>query len=85
MNTTFLLLAEFGQADIPLEAIASRYLGLDAKVAKARARRDELPFPCVRPGGSQKSPWLVRVTDLADWLDTEHARARSEWAKRQVG
>lgn len=83
MNTTFLLLAEFGVTDIPLELVAERYLGLDERTAKMRAARGELPFPSFR-AGSQKAPWLVRVTDLAEWLDREREKARSDWAKRQV-
>ena len=33
MNTIFLLLAEFGQADVPVETVCSRYLGLDERQA----------------------------------------------------
>lgn len=83
MNTTFLLMAEFGQSDIPLETVAVRYLGLDEKAARAKANRGELPFPAFR-AGSQKSPWMVRITDLADWLDAEHAKAADDWRKRRT-
>jgi hypothetical protein len=82
VNATFLLFAEFGQTDIPLETIAARYLGIDGKVARARANRGELPFPAFR-AGSQKSPWLVRITDLAEWLERERGRAASDWMSRQ--
>ena len=81
MNTTFLLMAEFGQTDIPLDIVAHRYLGLSDKQAYAKASRANLPFPAFR-AGSQKSPWLVRVTDLAQWLDTERTKAASDWQKR---
>ena len=37
MNTIFLLLAEFGQADVPVETVCSRYLGLDERQAKRQA------------------------------------------------
>jgi hypothetical protein len=83
MNTTFLLMAEFGQTDIPLDLVAARYLGLDSKAARWKAAKSELPFPAFR-AGSQKSPWLVRVTDLAGWLDGEHDRAFADWTKRKV-
>lgn len=83
MNTTFLLLAEFGRVDVELELVAERYLSLDKRAAFARACRCELPFPAYRPG-SQKSPWMVRVTDLASWLDQEHAKGETEWKKRQI-
>jgi len=82
MNTAFLLLAEFGAADVPVELVAERYLALDAKTAKARAARAELPFPAYRCG-SQKSPWVVRISDLAAWLDAERAKGLADWRARQ--
>lgn len=83
VSTLFLLLAEFGQADIPVEAAAARYLGLEPRAAKARATRGELPFPAYRCG-SQKSPWLVRLTDLADWIDRERAQGLTDWRARNA-
>lgn len=82
MNTTFLLLAEFGSADIPVEIVCSRYLGLDARTAKRQAAMAVLPFPAFRPG-TQKGPWLARITDVAAWLDKERERGVSDWRNRQ--
>lgn len=79
MSTVFLLMAEFGQADVPLEVVAQRYLGLSEKEAKQRAAARMLPIPAYRGSSSQKSPWLVRVTDLADYLDKQREEARKEW------
>lgn len=81
VSTIFLLMAEFGQADIPIEKACERYLGLDVKSAKARAARSELPFPAYRCG-SQKSPWVVRVSDLAAWLDGEREKGLADWRAR---
>ena len=78
MNTAFLLLAEYGQTDIPLETVADKYLGLSSTEAKNRAARCALPFPAYRTG-SQKSPWLVRITDLAEFIDKTRELARKEW------
>ena len=83
MNTTLLLMAEHGTADVPLEVVAAQYLGIGAKAAVARALKAELPFPAYRPG-SQKSPWLVRITDLAAWLDAERDKAARDVAGRRV-
>jgi hypothetical protein len=82
ISTLFLLMAEFGAVDIPVERAAARYLGLDLRSAKSRAARGELPFPAYRCG-SQKSPWIVRVTDLADWIDRERAKGLADWQERQ--
>ena len=81
ISTLFLLMAEFGTVDIPVEKAAERYLGLDVRAAKSRAARGELPFPAYRCG-SQKSPWIVRVTDLAEWIDRERAKGLADWQAR---
>ncbi|NCC41686.1 MAG: pyocin activator protein PrtN [Gammaproteobacteria bacterium] len=84
MNTTFLLLAEHGTADIALATIAEKYLGMSIRIAAGKAARGELPFPAYR-ASSQKSPWLVNVADLAAWIDGERAKAAEESRKRSTG
>ncbi len=59
MNSTYFgLLAEFGEAHIPLEKVAPKYFGLSGEEAKRRAPAKLLPCTTFRLGG-QKSPWLV--------------------------
>lgn len=77
MNTYFGLLAEFGTAHIPLELIATRYLGMTVENAKRAASLRQLPVPAIRLG-SQKSPWLVPAEDLAKYLDRLKEEARRE-------
>jgi hypothetical protein len=75
MNSTFFgLLAEFGEANIPLEKVAPKYFGLSVDEAKRRAPSKTLPCRVFRLGG-QKSPWLVSATDLAELIDQRRARA----------
>lgn len=74
MNHVDLLMKEFGMADIPLEMVAEKYLGMSIAKARQYAAKGTLPFPVYRPG-SQKSAWLVRVTDLSDWLEVERQKA----------
>jgi len=83
MNTAFLLLAEHSRAILPLEEVAERYLGLNERVARAKANKGELPFPAFQPG-SQKGPWLVNIADLAAWLDAERDRAARDFEGRRV-
>lgn len=79
--TVELLLIEYQEADIPLEKVARKYLGIEnPERARRKASRKELPFPAFR-AGSQKSQWLVRVTDLAEHLD----RVREEYSESQSG
>lgn len=81
MNTLFLLMAEFGQADVPLEVVAKKYFNLEKKEAYARAKLRSLPVPAYRAIDSQKAPWLVSVADLAAYLDKQRAQARDEWQR----
>jgi hypothetical protein len=69
MNSTFFgLLAEFGEANIPLEKVAVKYFGLSQEEARRWAPAGLLPCRAYRLG-SQKAPWLVSATDLAELID----------------
>ena len=75
MNSTFFaLLAEFGEANIPLSRVAPKYFGLSPDEAKRRAPAKLLPCRVFRLGG-QKSPWLVSAADLADLIDRQREKA----------
>lgn len=77
MSTIKLLIAEYGTAEIPLEAICERYMGLSLKVAKERAAQHALPIPAYRT--APKAPWHVRASDLAALIDTQAEQARERW------
>ena len=70
----FGLLAEFGEANIPLERVAPKYLGLSNAEARRRAPAKQLPCLAFRLGG-QESPWLVSATDLAELIDVRRQKA----------
>lgn len=75
MNSTYFgLLAEFGEAHVPLERVAPKYFGLSFDEARRRAPAKLLPCRAFRLGG-QKSPWLISVTDLADLIDRQRDSA----------
>ena len=79
MNTTFLLLDEYGTGQIPLDKSVHLF-GLSAEEAAKRAGRQVLPIPVYR-AGTQKSPWLVDAADLAKHLDAMRARAQDSWKR----
>jgi Pyocin activator protein PrtN len=74
-STYFGLLAEFGEANIPLEKVAPKYFGLSYAEARRRAPAKMLPCRAFRLGG-QKSPWLVSAMDLVELIDAQRERAR---------
>jgi hypothetical protein len=77
--TYFGLLAEFGEAEIPLQRVCEKYFGLSVSKAKRRACLQRLPIPAYRVG-SQKSPWLISAADLAKHIDLQRQLATDQWA-----
>lgn len=55
ISTLFALMAEFGTAEIPLEDICEKFFGLNQKMAKARANRNQLPIAAYRAGTQKAS------------------------------
>jgi len=78
-RTLFLLLAEYGTGQIPVERCAAHF-GMAPDEAKRAAARQKLPIPAFRLG-SQKSPWLVSAEALASYIDTQKKAAAAEWKK----
>ncbi|MCG7871847.1 MAG: pyocin activator PrtN family protein [Candidatus Thiodiazotropha lotti] len=88
MNTlignTFLLIAEYDTAYIPIEEIGEKFFNYSAAVSKRMAAKQGFPFPVFR-NRSQKSQWLVSAEELAKWIDSQQEEAYSEWeALRKV-
>lgn len=76
---------EFGTSEIPLADMSKKYLGLEEKHAKVKASLNQLPFPVYRADpGSNKSPWLVNVDQLASHLRAVQDAAAVEHAKCKV-
>lgn len=70
MKSTYLgIVLEFDCAEIRLEDMCEKYLGLDPATAKRRAALGKLEVKAYRPTSSQKSGWLVSAADLAEHLD----------------
>ena len=88
MNTTFLLMAQYGGlAIIPVDLICRdyfRHLTVEKFLRKVLA--GEISLPIVRMEGSQKAAKGIHVTDLAAYLDkqTEAARKECEQLKRSA-
>jgi hypothetical protein len=74
ITTIDLLIAEYGQADVRLDEVSEKYFGLSPKTASAHAAKRALPVLAYRASDSQKAPWLIRVTDLADYLDNRRSQ-----------
>lgn len=79
MNTAFALALRFETTIIPLKDICVEFLGLTAKTANMRARTGEIEIPVFQLRESSKSPYLVKIEDLAFYIDECHRKAKEEW------
>ena len=70
MKTAFYLMATFETSEIPLDRCCDLF-GLKPEVARRKAGLQSLPVPVYKASESQKSPWLVSVDVLADYLDEQ--------------
>lgn len=78
-KTEMLLLVKYESPTIPLEYICDEYFGYAKGTAKQKAKAGLLPIPVFRLGESQKLPWVVKISDLAVFIDNTYEKARIEW------
>ncbi|UYM16227.1 pyocin activator PrtN family protein [Endozoicomonas euniceicola] len=81
MNTEKMLFVKYRKPYVRLEEICQEYFGLCEKKAKAAAASQILPVPVVRMTQSRKSPMLVKLSDLAEYLDSRHMTYTDTWEK----
>lgn len=74
-----MLLMKFESPLIPLDRICEDYFGYKKNTAKQRAKSGTLPVPAFRLGKSQKLPWMIKVQDLAFFIEKNCEEARQEW------
>ena len=84
MNTMFLLMAQYEKAVIPLSEIADEFFSFSLKTAVCKHNCGELGLPLIRLGGSQKSPLMVRIQDLADYIDDQAKKAKVDVLKSRI-
>lgn len=80
MNTIFLLMAQYnGLAVIPLDRVCQDYMNLTVEKFKKKQMAGEIDIPVTRLGPqSQKAGLGIHLQDLADYIDTQRKKAKSE-------
>lgn len=82
--TEFQLLALHRAAAVRLSEISENYLGMTPVVAQRNAALNTLPFPTFRMSDSNKAPYMVKISDLAKHIDSQHKNAAEQWEVSQV-
>lgn len=84
MNTVDLLLKVHGAVMIPLADICDHYFNCGFAQASRKAALNQLPVPTWRMIDSVKAPLMVRVQDLAEYIDARGEAEKAEHAKSQL-
>ena len=79
MNTQFALLARFESPTVKLTDICEEFFGYKPKTAEQKAKGQDLPVPTFKLRDSERSPSLIKVSDLAIYIDEQYALANNDW------
>ncbi|WP_299021529.1 pyocin activator PrtN family protein [uncultured Photobacterium sp.] len=79
MNTTFALLARFESPTVELKEISKEFFGITPKTAEQKAKACDFPVPTFKLRDSERSPTLIKIEDLAAYIDQRYEQARTEW------
>ncbi|KGY07704.1 pyocin activator PrtN family protein [Vibrio sinaloensis] len=79
MNTNFALLARFESPTVELKQISQEFFGVTPKTAEQRAKACDFPVPTFKLRDSERSPSLVKIEDLAAYIDKRHKEAKQDW------
>ncbi|MCL9777067.1 pyocin activator PrtN family protein [Vibrio methylphosphonaticus] len=79
MNTNFALLARFESPTVELKQISQEFFGVTPKTAEQRAKACDFPVPTFKLRDSERSPSLIKIEDLAAYIDQRHADAKRDW------
>ncbi|MCC4774995.1 pyocin activator PrtN family protein [Vibrio cyclitrophicus] len=79
MNTKFALLARFENPTVELKQISQEFFGITPKTAEQRAKACDFPVPTFKLRDSERSPSLIKIEDLAAYIDKRHSEATQDW------
>ena len=79
MNTNFALLARYQTPVVELKEICEEFFGIKPKTAEQKVKACDFPIPTFKLRDSERSPTLVKVEDLASYIDKRYEEAESTW------
>ena len=79
MNTNFALLARFESPVIELKIVCEEFFGIKPKTAEQKVKGCDFPIPTFKLRDSERSPTLIKIEDLANYIDKRYAEAENEW------
>nr|WP_229648360.1 pyocin activator PrtN family protein [Vibrio sp. 10N.261.54.E10]MCC4892225.1 pyocin activator PrtN family protein [Vibrio sp. F13] len=75
----FALLARFESPTVELKAVSQEFFGILPKTAEQKAKAYDFPVPTFKLRDSERSPTLIRVEDLAMYIEKRYELAKTDW------
>lgn len=79
MNMHFALLARFESPTVELKAVSQEFFGITPKTAEQKAKACDFPVPTFKLRDSERSPTLIKVEDLATYIEKRYELAKTDW------
>ncbi|QZO12621.1 pyocin activator PrtN family protein [Pseudoalteromonas piscicida] len=79
MNMYFALLARYQSPVVSLKDVSKEFFGIMPKTAEQDAKCGKLPIPTFKARDSERSPTLVNISDLAEYLEKRYEAGRNQW------
>ncbi|CAH6783809.1 Pyocin activator protein PrtN [Vibrio chagasii] len=79
MNMHFALLARFESPTVELKAVSQEFFGITPKTAEQKAKACDFPVPTFKLRDSERSPTLIKVKDLATYIEKRYELAKTDW------
>ncbi len=79
MNMHFALLARFASPTVELKAVSQEFFGITPKTAEQKAKACDFPVPTFKLRDSERSPTLIKVKDLATYIEKRYELAKTDW------
>lgn len=82
--TEIQLLAIHRSPVVNLDDICEPYLNMKAKTARREAAANLLPFPAFKIAENKFAPWGVKLSALAEYIDSRAEKAEDSWKRSQL-
>lgn len=79
MNMHFALLARFASPTVELKVVSQEFFGITPKTAEQKAKACDFPVPTFKLRDSERSPTLIKVEDLAMYIEKRYELAKTDW------
>lgn len=73
------VISPFRNPTVELKQVSQEFFGITSRTAEQRAKACDFPVPTFKLRDSERSPSLIKIEDLAAYIDKRHSEAKQDW------